>query len=434
MRRIMGVMGPMGLMGLMGPMGPMGPMGLMGPMGPRGLMGLRGPRRLRGLIALIGLMGLMGLMGCSSESTDAPAEEPTVETGTPIALSANQQPETVITRTGLDEKGVTAFTVFGYKNYGNDDNYATRQTVFPGYTVSWTANSANTSTTNTNSWEYVDENTEQTIKYWDWGASAYRFFGVTGGVNSGIGTGTQGTYGTYGPNGAYETYELTITADGSTTSTINTTPFFSHLWFSTGRLPDYPDRQFGKPVQLEFLKPLSTVRFMFTFENPDDATTTMLTDKSFRPTNGSIIKTKGNITISYPLTGPATEEWYTYNPGMGGITKFSQDYYEEGDLDTDIINDVEHVVKPYFDAFKDQLNTIYTVLPVSNQGSYTLSVSVNGDPKTTVVPAEFMDWKLGYLYTYIFKIHVDGSVKIETVQSAFTQWTTHSTTHTVYNW
>ena len=364
------------------------------------------PRGLRGLIGLIGLMGLMGLMGCSSESTDTPAEEPTVETGTPIALSTNQQAETVVTRAGLEEKGVTAFTVFGYKNYDDveddDDNYDTRQTVFPGYTVSWTANSANTSTTNTNSWEYVDEATEQTIKYWDWGASAYRFFGVTGSVNSGHATGTRGKYGTYG-NG--DTYELTITADGSTEDAINATPYISHLWFSNGNIGE-DQKEFGKPVQLEFLKPLSTVRFMFTFEDPKDAATTMLTQKSFRPTNGSIIKTRGDITISYPLTGPTTKEWFTYLPGEGGLTDFTQDYYEEVEVSG------EHVVKPYFDAPDSLCNYIYTVLPASNQGTYTLSVSVNGDPKTTVVPAEFMDWKLGYLYTYIFKIHVDGSVEI----------------------
>lgn len=375
---------------------------------------------------------------CSHDSDIEPGgggDVPVVGDGTPIALSTNQQPETVVTRAGLEEKGVTDFTVFGYKNFENaNGSYGTRQTVFPGYTVHWTVNSANTTTTNTNSWEYVDERTDQTIKYWDWGASAYRFFGVTGSVNSGHATGTQGKYGTYG-DGAYETYELTITADGSTTDAINATPYISHLWFSNGNIGE-DQKEFGKPVQLEFLKPLSTVRFMFTFENPDDATTTMLTDKSFRPTNGSIIKTKGDITISYPLTGPATEEWYTYNPGMGGITKFSQDYYEEDDLEKVIINDVEHVVKPYFDApdTESLLSYVYTVLPASNQGTYTLSVNVNGDPKTTVVPAEFMDWKLGYLYTYIFKIHIDGSVEIETVQSAFTQWAEHSTDYTIYNW
>lgn len=371
---------------------------------------------------------------CSHDSDIEPGgggDVPVVGDGTPIALSANQQPETVVTRAGLEEKGVTDFTVFGYKNFENaNGSYGIRQTVFPGYTVHWTVNSANTSTTNTNSWEYVDERTDQTIKYWDWSATAYRFFGVTGGVNNNLGTGTQGKYGTYG-DGAYETYELTITADGSTDEAINATPYISHLWFSNGNIGE-DQKEFGKPVQLEFLKPLAKVRFMFTFEDPADAEVTMLTEKSFHPTDGSIIKTKGKITISYPLTGTATEEWFTYIPGAGGLSELTQDYYETCEEKT--ISGTEHVVKPYFDADKSTLKYIYTVLPVSNQGTYTLSVNVNGDPKTAVVPAEFMDWKLGYLYTYIFKIHVDGSVEIETVQSAFTEWVEHSTDYTIYNW
>jgi len=59
---------------------------------------------------------------------------------------------------------------------------------------------------------------------------------------------------------------------------------------------------------------------------------------------------------------------------------------------------------------------------------------VNGDPKTTVVSAEYMDWKPGYEYTYIFKIHVDGGVSISSVQAAFTPWVFHEKPRTVYNW
>jgi len=59
---------------------------------------------------------------------------------------------------------------------------------------------------------------------------------------------------------------------------------------------------------------------------------------------------------------------------------------------------------------------------------------VNGEPKTTVVPAEFMEWKPGYQYTYIFKVHVDQGVSISSVQAAFTTWSFYATDHTVYNW
>jgi hypothetical protein len=68
------------------------------------------------------------------------------------------------------------------------------------------------------------------------------------------------------------------------------------------------------------------------------------------------------------------------------------------------------------------------------QGTLTLTVSVNGDPKTTVVPKEYTKWLPGYEYTYIFKVHVDGGVSIDKVQSAFTDWIEHVGSHEIYNW
>ena len=63
-----------------------------------------------------------------------------------------------------------------------------------------------------------------------------------------------------------------------------------------------------------------------------------------------------------------------------------------------------------------------------------MSVSVNGTAKTAVVPAEYMSWKPGYSYTYIFKITEEGGVEIDLVQVAVTTWTDMSIVHSVYNW
>ena len=389
---------------------------------------------------LIGLIGLMGwLMGCSSDSKEQYPTEPM--SSTPITFSANQGEEQTVTRAGtsLHDKGVSTFKVWGYKNMSYNDgteSYGDMQTVFPGYTVNWTSNSSGSTTTNSNGWEYVNlissTGDEQSIKYWDWNAEAYRFFGVTGNLS-----GTRKSYEANGYHEAYEAYEIEMSADGSTDATVAATPYFSHLWFSTGNTSTYPGKAFGQPVQLEYLKPFAKVRFMFIFENPNDAKETTLTEKSFRPTNGDIIQTSAQITVSYPLTGTAIKESYTITSEPGGITMFTQDYYEL------VYKEGGHVVKPYLDAPENILENgvsvsllekEYAVLPATNQGTYTLTVSVNGDPKTTVVPAEFMDWKIGYLYTYIFKVHVDGSVSIDAVQSAFTLWEIHPADQTVYNW
>jgi len=370
---------------------------------------------------------------CSSEG-DATSDDggivPEPVKGTPIVFTAQQGEEAAVTRaaTALEENGITAFTVYGYKNTGSAEApYSAYQTVFPGYTVKWRANTSATSTTNTDGWEYVNQQAlgeeEQTIKYWDWQAEAYRFFAVAGA------TGTNTVEGAFEADGAY--YKLTYTADAEHEED---TPYYSHLWFSTGKLPDYSDRQFGESVQLQFIKPLSKVRIIFTFEqylDPDEdyytyATTIELTDINFSPTDGNTIKLKGDVTVRYPLTGTAdAKEVFAAAPEAEGITAFTRDFT------TPItIAGVEYD-KPYKNATDAKQ---YTVLPVTDQGTYTLTVNVDGEPQSTVVPAEYMNWKPGYLYTYIFKVHEDKGISISSVQSAFTQWVNHADSHTVYNW
>lgn len=379
-----------------------------------GLMGLIGPM---GLIGLMGLIGAMGLMGCSSGDAE---EQMAKETGTAIAFSARQGDESTVTRSerGLEEvlPEEKSFLVWAFKN----PTASTFQYVMDGYTVNWIANSANTTNSNTNDWEYVNQQPhnkeEQTIKYWDWGVAAYRFFGATGTV-----TGQETTIDT---EKYYQVSFLVNTKSGSDM------PYFSHLWYSTGKLPEYSARQFGQPVKLEFIKPVSIVRFKFIFEDPSQAKDTELTQKSFKPTNENRITTKAHVTVSYPLTGTGTTETFTATDQLDEMTEFKYDYYETVDYN----NDHSKVIDPYLLADATKTNQSYTVVPVTGQGSYTLHVYVNGELKTAVVPAEYMDWKPGYQYTYIFKVHVDLGVTISSVESAFTKWKNYEKTHTVYNW
>ena len=397
----------------------MRPMGLIGPIG---LIGLRG---LIGLISLIGLIGPIGLMSCSSGS-EQPADNPPLPTTTEVAItfSGHEEEEQAVSRgayrragTPLSEKATT-FKVWGYKNMSeNAGDYSGLQTVFPGYTVNWINGSAASTTTNSNGWEYVAQQTsgdEQTIKYWDWGAKAYRFFAVTGW--SGTPPDPPAAYEahkTYGADKGNGTYEVSMLADASNATEIAAAPFFSHLWFSTGNVGDYPDKQFGKPVILEFLKPFARVRFLFNYSYAAEGV--KLTDVSFRPTSNSKIALKGSVTVSYSLTGTATKESYTTTPKADPtaeevLNAFTEEYIPEG------------------------TEKWYIVFPTLSQGSYTMHVTVNGTSKTAVVPAEYMSWKPGYSYTYIFKITEEGGVQVDLVQSAVTPWTDMEIDYTVYNW
>jgi len=401
------------------------------------------PMSLTGLISLIGHIGqglislmMLGLTSCSGSSDDDLQESQPETNSDMVAITFNGSggAETAVTRADgmpLSEKA-TSFTVWGYKNmsYAAGDDDVT-QCVFPSYVVNWTSNSAGTTTSNSSGWEYVAQKPNQTIKFWDWSAKAYRFFAVTGWTDAAVPETIEGyeadganmaygAYETYKTDGADETYgdyKVSMLADASSTTS---TPYFSHLWFSTGDPVTYADKQFGKPVTLEFLQPFTRVRFIFKYVFPREGI--KLTGQSFKPTDGSSIVRKGIVTVSYPLEGPKTEEWFEMNkdtrPAAPHLTEFSEDYDPEDDT------------KDYTGTAKGW----YTVLPNLSQGSYTLTVTINGAKKTAVVPANYMQWLPGYSYTYVFKITDEGGVEIGWVESAVTPWNEMEASWTVYNW
>ena len=377
-------------------------------------------------IKLMCLTGLIAIVGCSHESQDSPEPVVPQTPGTAIVFSASQSEEEQVTRTGtsLHNNGVTRFETWGYKNMEYDnmtDGYPSNglQTVIPGYIVDWRDNSAATTTTNSSGWDYIlTTYPAQTIKYWDWGARAYRFFGATGGLS-----GTERDY------TSYKAYEITMTADASSAEAMAATPYISTLWFSTGNRQYYPTREFGRPVQLEFLKPFARVRFIYKYVYPREGL--VLEEQEFKPTTDYTeveedkvkIALKGTVTVSYPLTGTATKETYSTAADADKsirLEKFTTDYDPDDDD------------KDYSGTGTD--NGWYTVFPNANQGSYKLSLRINNALRTCTVPAEYMNWLPGYSYTYVFKINEEGGVEIDMVQSAFIPWVELEGSKTVYNW
>ena len=138
-------------------------------------------------ILTIPLMALC-LYSCAGSGQDEPdvPTQPEEPKGVSISFGGNSgtwqdAPTTRANETGL-EKISTSFKVWGYKTTGgnNTSGYDPYQNVMDGYLVNWTQQTANTTSSNTADWEYVgilnDQNTNQTIKYWDYSATSYRFF------------------------------------------------------------------------------------------------------------------------------------------------------------------------------------------------------------------------------------------------------------------
>ena len=367
------------------------------------------PMRLIGPMRLMGLIGLMGLVGCSGEQQVA---APVEETLSPIAFSASQQEEQV-TRAGSGtplETYTKSFKVWGYKNMSYNDGtgaYGDLQTVMEEYIVDWVNNTAGTTTTNSDGWEYLLlTHPDQSIKYWDFNAKAYRFFGS---AEMSAVPGIWKDNSTASP----KNYEYTCKADATNAGDA---PFYTRLWFSNNSTKPY-----GQPVVLEFVKPLAEVRFKFTYSDPNMIPLPMLEDPDFRPLNPEkLIAMYGTVTITFPIEGTETQESWTSSPDYSSKYLIS-------------------FTKPSTSSAENW----YTVLPIigpdkgeeKGQGAYKLTVTVNGADKDCIVPAEYMTWQPGYSYTYIFKVNDEGGVELDNVAIGVKNWAIEKESeYLIYNW
>lgn len=146
----------------------------------------RQPRQALLMLCML-LMAVAIVSSCSSGSDDVasptqptpPAPVETVEL--PVTFNAMtsdaEDANTRATQYGAGAAGIlkNSFRAYGIKLNANANG--STQTVFNGTKVVYTANTAGSSSTNTNDWEYVgvDGYTEH-IRYWDQAADGYIFF------------------------------------------------------------------------------------------------------------------------------------------------------------------------------------------------------------------------------------------------------------------
>ena len=376
---------------------------------------------------LLSAVTAVALLSCGG-SGDEPGGAPMPKGEKPIAFSGNlaesHSESHARTRTTYLRDTHTTFHAWAYKN----PTSGSAETVMKDYTVNYVGAQGST-ISNSSGWEYVNQqpttnDVEQSIKYWDFTASDYRFFGYAGsGVNPP----------TYASNIVSLSFAVSVASnpqqDPVTLPLTESTPLYSKLWYKTGSAIANDI----SPVQLEFLQPYVKVRFMFRQSEPK-STKFKLENIKFRPTppTGSgtqkKIATAGTFTVTYPLSGTTKVE-------ASEVTEETAWVADDGDPENGF-------TKPYYEAAADEEDgTViagqkmwYVVLPAKNQGTYTLSLKVNGEDKNVVVPAEYMNWQPCYEYTYIFKITENGGVEIDAVQSAFTPWKVSSKDYPIYNW
>lgn len=338
---------------------------------------------------LLALTAVAALVSCAGEEElDNGAKKH------PIAfasVAAEQETMTRATTTlGHD------FVVYGYKSVGG-----TEQVVFDGYNIKYREGSANSSEDNTDNYYYVGDN--QTIKYWDYGASEYHFWGVW------KGPGATATFS--GEKHNVLTFPGVKLRVGDPVADDDV--LYSALYV---RCPISRE-----VVELSFKRPYAKVRVQF-YTTDDVHDNVTISNISFAPDPASATKIygQGDVKVTYPSStddcrSVAHESVEVVNLGD------AQDafLYDAVTLTpTEGVSSNTAVTAPVRNSEPAQY--YYYPLPMGDQNpAFVLSANVNGDAdvRTAVVPAALMQWKPNYSYTYIFKINnIDASVELYDVQ------------------
>lgn len=348
------------------------------------------------------------------------------------------------------------FVVYGYKTVGG-----TPSTVFDNYQVNWVTNTAGTTESNSSDWEYVsyknlpggvstnvgvtafsaltgsgqanESAIDQSIKYWDYAASAYDFFAYS------LGDGSADTWATasalnktgYGDGGTHPGYTLTGTQAQLGTCYISKQKHMTSL--STN----------ATEVGLEFVNFLSKIQLKF-YENipgysvknvkfyiADDTKSTGDADADgLKPAiygAASSITTGGTYTITFDAnydpvvtlsSASTSDSKILFDAVSTGPNVWLSDYagkdYREtaenvylGRTANTATSTKQMSVMPSSTGATLTMKMDYTLLSRDGSGE---TIEVTGASAT--VPANYTKWKPNYAYTYIFKIsdNTDGHI------------------------
>lgn len=370
----------------------------------------------------LGILTVVALLSCSGEE-ELRTEEALVPIGFAYATTETETVTRAKTTLGRD------FQVYGYKNVDGTD-----QSVFDGYTVKYSAGSANSSIDNTHDYSYVYD--AQTIKYWDFAATEYHFWGLS--AESSVHAEFYGE-----KNNVLTIEDLKLHVGEPDPQDV----LFSGLCERRPVSADVVTLGFKKPfakVRIQFYttEPISTVD-----ENVNITDITFSPDPLAEPPLVNKVYGKGNVVVTYPLTGGC--------PGNARETVEVVNYSEP--LDALLFEDVTlspglgvssntAVTAPIDDSEGFRLDNMpgislkaamtragevpgkkyfYYPLPMGEKNpAFIMQAVINDDvaaPKTAVVPATYMQWKPNYMYTYIFKITETGK-KIEFFDVEIEPW------------
>lgn len=340
------------------------------------------------------------------------------------------------------------FWVYGTKHTADEDKTATNdQVVYKNYYLNHDGNTNNTQS-NTAGWEYVGvdnskyranvtpsvaENVAQTIKYWDYSATAYTFYAATAkpsDVQEGkvtINKITEDAAGSVYTKG----YEVTL-KDGAS---------WDELYFADRKvISKSTDAEHGKhdvyggEVNFTFRNALTKVRvamyetvpgysvtidkFYYTKDGETDQTTEATKKFTADASNTPLVTSETGVTYKVVYYSDTDADGQLVNqprmlPNKTGVDA-EKKVLELGDNLKAGIKLSEIITKPTYDTDGDK----YTLFMPQADNDKTLSLkvdytltSLDGSGEkiqvkgaTATIPAKYLCWRPNYAYTYLFKI------------------------------
>jgi len=386
---------------------------------------------------------LLGLASCTSE--DFTGDQGLKGANENAAISFGLDVPTATRATGASAATLLGnqFIVYGEKGETADgaapvtDGSTGHQLVFKNYVVNYVASTANTTTSNTKDWEYVgltqgygtnvtpQANETQTIKYWDYAASNYvftAFSALQSDLSSGKVTVTKIQAKTDGNKVFDKGYTVTLSADADATK----------LYFSDRQVINQgigSDRNssnnYGGYVNFTFRNGISQVRaamyetisgyqveidkfYYADASNPAfTAMTTAGTDKFYANVPNLTTDKAATLTVTYHNEGallnqPKISVSGTANNYIALGTNL-KDGTTLGETVATAVYDQS--TKAYTTVFPQEANATNLKLKVD----YTLKNPTTGETinvkgATAEVPAQYLQWKPNFKYTYIFKV------------------------------
>lgn len=268
---------------------------------------------------------------CSCSKDDDPNESFPKDVA--IAFDSAIKDDAEQTRAAMSYTLGKNFRVWGYKKTDDWHN------VFNEYLVNYDKG------------EYLyDGVTEgQYIKFWDYSASEYRYWAISGNYDK----------------VSDSKFELAVDL-----SDLSSVPMFSEQ-----NVINYAGGDYGKIVKMQFCRPYCMVRYKFIPATNVTLSELRIKNDKFAPTSSSDhIYTSGKFTVSYSLSGDAT-----YN--TTGNAKITDDCITPNSEDYT-------VVMPAPDG----------------QSSYKMTANILDEDREAVVPSQYMKWMPNTKYTYIFKV------------------------------